>query len=83
MPCDWPTKSFFNDVPKKNQMFVIAVVISVLLLPLIVSCITYTLVYFSVIVKGEQGYMNSSSCHSSMPANAEVPGSNLGKEYNS
>ena len=60
MPYDWPRKSFFSDVPKKNQMFVIAVVISLLMLPLIVSCITYILVYFSAIVKGEQGYRNSS-----------------------
>ena len=54
MPYDWPTKSFFSDVPKKNQMFVIAVVISLLMLPLIVSCVTYILVYFSVIVKGKK-----------------------------
>jgi hypothetical protein len=52
LPHGWPAKSFFIHVPKSNQALVVAILISAFILPVIISCITYALIYYSVIVNG-------------------------------
>ena len=51
-PYGWPKNSFFTFVPKSKQFVVFAVVILTFLLPVIVTCVTYALIYCSVVVKG-------------------------------
>jgi hypothetical protein len=50
LPHGWPGKSFFIHVPKSSQTLVVAILVSAFLLPVIISCFTYALIYYSVIV---------------------------------
>ena len=51
LPYGWPEISFFIAVPKSKQILVYAALITSLLLPVVVSCVLYFLIYFAVISK--------------------------------
>ena len=52
LPYGWPNNSFFLSVPKSKQFVVFGVVVITFLLPVLVTCVTYALIYCSVVVNG-------------------------------
>jgi len=56
LPYGWPKTSFFNMVPRPKQFIVFGVVIFCFLVPVIISCATYFLIYFSVVIRGKTSY---------------------------
>jgi hypothetical protein len=51
LPYGWPHVSFFIAVPQSKKALVFVAIVTALLLPLLVSCVLYVLIYFAVITK--------------------------------
>ena len=51
LPYGWPDVSFFIAVPQSKKFMVFVAIVTALLLPLLVSCVLYFLIYFAVITK--------------------------------
>ncbi len=52
IPYGWPEISFFVAVPQPQQFLVFVATISAFLLPLLISCVLYGLIYFTGITQG-------------------------------